>query len=392
MNHEHISNEQEKHVNSDYEQAFSEKETQEKKSVKHPELLGRAAMRFFWLTGFSKIRKNPELFEDFIQSLDVKTATDYLKRLNGMLRGSNFKDRGYYPGMQIDDHLAPYPEIQEANYASALDTIKQIQNPRYRAALAFYTINNMHTFHDGNGRTSRAVFEILENPDFDLDQSFYRHEDGEEVGDRNGFEREKHLHDVKIANMVVYKIMTDNLAQDGEIDSRLGEAFNFKLMTGEMGFEPRIHFTPEADSELTEHQKGEISHSFVDRDIAKFALCEVLQEKGTAERVIDESINSNPRFFNVNIAVDEDDDPESSKRTFSGWTVKDYAHYMQNYFSTQVQVQQTLNDIFLHPERYPLSDEKIQQTVGYVSRYVFPRVKQESSENQTLADWLTSRP
>lgn len=392
MNHEHISNNQENYSNSDNEQDIPEGETSEKKSVKHPELLGRAAMRFFEHTRFAKTRKNPELFEDFIQSLDVKTATDYLKRLNGMLRGSNFKDRGYYPGMQIDDHVAPYPEIQETNYASALDAIKKIQNPRYRAALAFYTINNMHTFHDGNGRTSRAVFEILENPDFDLDQSFYRHEDGEDVGDRIGFEREKHLHDVKIANMIVYKIMANNLAREGEIDPRISEALNFKLLTDGMGIEPEIYFTPEADSELTEYQKGEIKHSFVDRDIAKFALCEVLQEKGTAESVIDESINSSPRFFNINIAVDENDDPESSKRTFSGWTGKDYAHYMRNYFGAQVQVQQTLNDIFLHPERYPLSDEKVQQAVGYASKYIRPRIKQEFSDNQTLADWLTNRP
>ena len=57
--------------------------------------------------------------------------------------------------------ISPEQDLKDELFNEYLDAIQRIKDSKKRAALAYYAINNLHPFLDGNGRTSRAVYLLV---------------------------------------------------------------------------------------------------------------------------------------------------------------------------------------------------------------------------------------
>ncbi|MCL2382756.1 MAG: Fic family protein [Oscillospiraceae bacterium] len=89
--------------------------------------------------------------------------------------------------MYVGGLISPSKEIQMRIAEKGLETLPKIDDDKARAALAYYLINLLHMYSDGNGRTSRLIYEILNNPEFDIPSKSeqYTHKEGEDSGVRN---------------------------------------------------------------------------------------------------------------------------------------------------------------------------------------------------------------
>lgn len=92
---------------------------------------------------------------------------EQLININQKVRDIPNEKRGFHvpktgnTRLQAPPLLAPKKETQDKVLAHLLDVIPKIENPRYRAAAAYYTLVLLHLFRDGNGRTARTIFGIL---------------------------------------------------------------------------------------------------------------------------------------------------------------------------------------------------------------------------------------
>ena len=94
-------------------------------------------------------------FEEFKKSLvEINALSRHIKPEN------HFFDAK--PTMNVgNNESAILPEFRERAFEEVFRATSKIENPLYRAAFLKYSINGIHAFEDGNGRTSRVVFSFL---------------------------------------------------------------------------------------------------------------------------------------------------------------------------------------------------------------------------------------
>jgi len=149
---------------------FSETPSQEKqKPVEEKLETGGKVFEFLERTGFLDVRESDERFEQWFQSLSYEDYIDYLTRLNGILRvvptGSRSVDgRGVQVSFGVDgdvSYLPPAVEQKDGLMRDGFAALKEITNNEDRALLAYYMIQAIHPYADGNGRTGRLIHELM---------------------------------------------------------------------------------------------------------------------------------------------------------------------------------------------------------------------------------------
>jgi hypothetical protein len=128
---------------------------------------GSKVLRFLDKTGFTEMRESDNRFENFMQNLSYEDFKSYLIKLNGIVREKAIKDQlidGNDVSISLDGgiaYLPPEPEKKEEYLNKTFKAIKNITNNKDRATLAYYSLDALHLFADGNGRTSRLIYELL---------------------------------------------------------------------------------------------------------------------------------------------------------------------------------------------------------------------------------------
>ena len=324
---------------------------------------GEKAQRLMELSKITELRQNEEAFDNRIQELNRDGAYKYLMTLNGILRGVDRSERGVRSNIQVGEHMAPSRKVQGIILNDITESLKGIKDNHYRATLAYYTVNNLHLFADGNGRTSRAVYEIFDNPNFNLSGENFIHKtnSANEVGGYGKFERTHGIQSTMTAYQLARGILAEKWARDDKIDPRINKMNSrIEILFGET---PDVYLTDDAENNLTPQEKKAINLAFHDGDVALLSLCRVLKIKGTSDEVISDSIKTYPNDANKYMAIEvekKDMDTgapnEKSHQTFSGWTADDYRTFLEGFQIVQRDSQRTLNDIFSNPESYKRTD------------------------------------
>ena len=324
---------------------------------------GEKAQRLMELSKITELRQNEEAFDNRIQELNCDGAYKYLMTLNGILRGVDRSERGVRSNIQVGEHMAPSRKVQGIILNDITESLKGIKDNHYRATLAYYTVNNLHLFADGNGRTSRAVYEIFDNPNFNLSGENFIHKTNSvnEVGGHGKFESAHGIQSTMTAYQLARGILAEKWARDDKIDPRINEMNSrIEILFGET---PDVYLTDDAENNLTPQEKKAINLAFHDGDVALLSLCRVLKIKGTSDEVISDSIKTYPNDANKYMAIEvekKDMDTgasnEKSHQTFSGWTADDYRTFLEGFQIVQRDSQRTLNDIFSNPESYKRTD------------------------------------
>ena len=142
----------------------------QEESIKKPET-GKKVFKFLDRTGFLEARQSDEKFEEYLQSLSYEDYKDDITRLNGILRGKPIKGRSIdgkgvevslnMAGESFTSYLPPSAEDKGDMLRESFDAIKNIPDNNSRGLLAYYSIQAIHPYADGNGRTGRLVYNLF---------------------------------------------------------------------------------------------------------------------------------------------------------------------------------------------------------------------------------------
>ncbi len=124
---------------------------------------------FFQKAGAHEVFGNPETTLEFIRGVDYQGFRDYLTRINGVILGLPKTQRGTtdadieFGNSHTGDveYLPPNPEDKEGLLRKAFEAAKTLRDPKDIGLLIYLSLQNIHPFLDGNGRTGRAVYNLL---------------------------------------------------------------------------------------------------------------------------------------------------------------------------------------------------------------------------------------
>lgn len=154
-----------------------------------------------------------ENLSQFIEALTGEDIKNFLIEVNRQVRELNSEEGGLYKGdrMIVGECISPKGAIQEKYFDKMVEFLKCINSREDMAIGMYYLINYLHLFQDGNGRTSRFVYETIANSNFeDYNGKFFRHEQGKETS-RAGFCDLKGIKEItdakKYSGYAIYKYL-----------------------------------------------------------------------------------------------------------------------------------------------------------------------------------------
>ena len=343
--------------------------------------------------GFSELKKDDEKFKSFIETTDKQDMHRYLSHINQKLREVSPKERGFHDGrVVVDGLISPNRKTQTRILDYEIDALAQIDNPRYRATSAYYMINDLHMFPDGNGRTSRAVFELLDSPEANISeqQQFFSHEDNRDqlgAAEHGAYEFQKTKNIIRTQDfnqlaMLGYleKISSDNEGNDiiselrDSLEARIKEASGniFRVHGGLQDNSPGERTIPalknnEGFSSLDDEDKDRVCCALRDGlsrvSVSGLAMLKFYQEKGQQNEFLERTKKKNNYFNYDTWMINIDPDPEE-KELFGhceceDWSKEDFLHYAELAESIKEQVLKTSIDIFIKPDDYKFSGKNI---------------------------------
>lgn len=139
------------------------------------------------------ILKDEQKTDEFISALTGEDVKKLLLYVNSRVRNIPIEENRFFEGTMCAGGLvSPNNEIQSRYFKKIAEALKNVKGKKDRATMMFYLINELHLFEDGNGRTSRAVFEMFTNKDFSFENNdTLVHDDEHDYAkvDHNEFER-----------------------------------------------------------------------------------------------------------------------------------------------------------------------------------------------------------
>ena len=111
--------------------------------------------------------KDEKKHDEFFSSLTGEDVKKILLYVNSRVRNIPVDENKFCEETMCAGGLvSPDNEIQNRYFEKISNALKNVKVKKDRATMIYYLINELHLFEDGNGRTSRAIFEIINNPNF----------------------------------------------------------------------------------------------------------------------------------------------------------------------------------------------------------------------------------
>jgi len=347
-------------------------------------------------TGFTELRKNPAEFNNFLEQTSTSDLHRYLQHVNQNLREATMAERGFHEGrMFVGGMISPDRDTQITVLDNAIGGISKIDNDKYRSALAYYQINSLHLFPDANGRTARAVYTILRQPDFDLNKSadYITHADNRSQSDSSGnkvseFEKLNGLASprefTQYSMLETLKTLQKEDPEFGEELEPISQTMDFLLTqeprrranivsvigasTGsEAGKELYALKKNPAYQELNDDERQRFNYALCDNNalvsVAGLAMLKFHQEKGDLPHFLAEHTKQNPALGGLSqclINIDPDDEEYFGSCECKDWSATDMRKYTTIAEEIKRRQLETGTDIFVNPELHTNSSgEKI---------------------------------
>ena len=308
---------------------------------------------------FEKI-KNAKNFNEYISSLDGKKLKELLIFLNSEARGITNEEGGFFqiegkyfedgtykePYMIVGQLKAPKKEIQNKAIEKMAKMLKQVKNVNYKAVIMYNLLNYLHLFEDGNGRTSRLVYDLILNGEINKNdiKKYYSHETGEIVGKRNSWDKTRNVQDPTTITTVASQFLMKYLLNEGLIYSPnedLSKHLCIKTISG--GESSALYMSKNNKSQLSRKTLDYVNRALTDNNesISSSALSLLIMLTQKEDLQFLKNYYSNKEFkieggFIRNVICignsrDEEDydvlgayPEEISKRVFRNWLPEDY--------------------------------------------------------------------
>lgn len=140
------------------------------------------------------------------KDLDTLTSDELLQmlvKLNRCLRVVDDNEDVLEEYMTAGDLVSPTKEVQLKTLDYLTQSMPKIQDKKAKATIMYYTLLNLHMFSDGNGRTSRFMFDLINGDLCEDNIAFYFHKDSKiTASEQNNLENTKGILDISEVNLI----------------------------------------------------------------------------------------------------------------------------------------------------------------------------------------------
>lgn len=137
---------------------------------------------------------------------------EMLTKLNKCLRCLEESANVVEANMTAGDLVSPTKEVQTKILEYLTENLQKIQDKKARATIVYYTLLNLHMFSDGNGRTSRFMYDLISGDLSEENISYYFHKDSNNSKEqKNNLEETKGILDISIVNQIPDKLIERQL-------------------------------------------------------------------------------------------------------------------------------------------------------------------------------------
>ena len=300
---------------------------------------------------------------DVLGKVTPETALNFLQHVNSQLRNDKLTKKSDVVGDEMNrmmvhsenfitggaqEFVAPEPGLQKELFGEYLDAMKKIKDKDKRALLAYYAINNLHLFSDGNGRTSRAIYYLIKNGDLSDANEVLEHKKSADgtVDLERGLGRKKFLSKnsfmpVEGANALANIYLQEQLTEEGLLDDNLKDKFIYIHSEKEKDGFVRIMMTKVNRQGLSDEEMKGLDFAMSDGWVPKWrhstlsglTMAIMLQKKGFSRQVAERSSDEDGWLpIRVNYAkYDGSDEVNAMRDFFAEWTPEDYKETLEVY-------------------------------------------------------------
>lgn len=300
-----------------------------------------------------------------LNKMSPEAALNFLQHINSQLRNDKITRKSEIYGDQYHrmvvgtrsiiggekELVAPEPDLQKQLFGEYLDAIKKIDDKDKRALLAYYAINNLHLFSDGNGRTSRAVFALIKNGSLsglddivshnnEIKIKFNDSDDGDDGFGRKKFISESGIRPVEQINIAANMFLQEQMARDGMLDDNFKDKHIYIYSVREKDGLAFVMMSKKNREGLSREESICLNYAMSDgigggnySTLSGLTMATILQQKGLSEVFTKRNSRQN-NLLPIRVNFDEEDSSDQIneiKNVFTEWTPIDYKRTIEVY-------------------------------------------------------------
>ena len=334
---------------------------------------------------------------DALDEMTPETALNFLQHVNSQLRNDKIARKSEVYGdkthrMVVDANImgggkelvAPEPELQKELFNEYFDAIKKIEDKDKKALLAYYAINNLHLFSDGNGRTSRTIYSLIKNGNLsdvnDLimhnDEVKYRPDnrrDGDDGSGRKNFISKNNIKPVEQINAVASVFLQEQMEEDGTLDGYFSGKHIYVYSVREKDGLAHVVMSKKNRQGLNDEDTKCLDYAMSDgigggnySTLSGLTMAIMLQEKELSKKIVDTSLLDNNRLP-IRVNFDQDDNQErieGVKNIFANWTVDDYIKTIEVYRRIKRDHNRTIIRFFTEDLKWDSGESIVEWAMG----------------------------
>ena len=230
--------------------------------------------RLEFLEKWMSLREDEDRFKAFLKGMNDEEFMNLLIDINRNLRDIDSNEDVLSEGMIAGDLVAPTKSVRENTLKKLIGYIKKENDWKDVAGLTYYTLINLHMFSDGNGRTSRFLYDLISG-DISQDQFMYYFHKGEDgyYDGKEDFEYSKGILDISYVNGISNSFLEEEIKTYLEKYPEINEK---KIVVACGGFYTeaqrkfRKFFEENLDLDLSEIEKYSLAQILADNDGVQF--------------------------------------------------------------------------------------------------------------------------
>lgn len=315
-------------------------------------------LRFLEKLKYYEIYSDDEKFQEYIQTLTIEEFKNILTTLNtklNRLEGKYKKERiteinkvGTGNGLILNlSWYGATETVIEQILPKLLEAIKKLDNRKEQAALFYYTLNLLHIFKDGNGRTSRLIYDLAIGTDISQNLHWYFHTPNDDRQYEGSFEEERDIMKIRklavlLSKYNIFSLDLFNIKLPQELENK-----GIETMVNPISILNNIKMKDEIVEQLSQQEQKIISHLLYDNigsgyyEIGGLIVLIIVIMKKELNKIPDTN-NSSVISFNIN----EDED------LYATWNIEDFRNIYRigNILKREMFIH--LIEIFTNPNKY----------------------------------------
>lgn len=289
-----------------------------------------------------------------IDKMSKDEILELLIKLNKCLRGLDESENVIEENMSAGDLVSPTREVQTQILEYLTENINKVNDKKTRASMVYYTLLNLHMFSDGNGRTSRFMYDLISGELSEENVSYYFHKDLNYAKEsKRDLENSKGIVDIYTVNFIPDKFIGQ---QFGFIPQDILSEYNW-ITVG------HTYSSPSTDSILPKSVLEQLSKKEL-QDLDKIlhdgysmylcpsglAMLYVSNKKGQLRDWV--SINSNNLSRGIGIPGRLNFSIYKNPEMVADWNIDDFREVIKMGNTVKYARLKCLIDIFVEPEKY----------------------------------------